>query len=128
MSWVFSGALCCALAVAGGAFGAHALAARLDPRALQLWETAARYLMYGGLGQLAAGLLAPAAVRAGGRRLPAASAAGASLLAGSLLFGGTVAALALGAPRWLGAVTPLGGLLLIAGFLLLALAGLGAAR
>jgi uncharacterized membrane protein YgdD (TMEM256/DUF423 family) len=56
--WVFWGGLCCALSVVAGAFGAHALASRLDVRSLQLWETAARYLMYGGLGQLAAGLLA----------------------------------------------------------------------
>ncbi len=119
-SWARWGGLCCALAVAGGAFGAHALASRLDGRSLQLWETAARYLMYGGLGQVLAGLLA-----AGGAREARADAAGASLLAGSVVFSGTVFALALGAPRWLGAVTPLGGLLLIAGFVLLAWAGGG---
>ncbi len=114
------GALCCALAVILGAFGAHALAGRLDAHALQLWETAARYLMYGGIGQVLVGLAALASARRGGRLL---SAAGASLLAGTLLFSGTLAALALGSPRWLGAVTPLGGLLLIAGFLLFAWAG-----
>ena len=43
-----------------------------------------------------------------------------SLLVGSLLFSGTLYAMALGAPRWLGAVTPLGGLALMAGWLLLA--------
>ena len=118
--WLGLGALCAALAVAAGAFGAHALAARLDARALALWETAARYLMYGGLAQMALGLLlrgAPAPAAAGLGR-----AAGICLLAGALVFGGTVAALALGGPRWLGAVTPLGGLGLIAGFLLLAAA------
>jgi uncharacterized membrane protein YgdD (TMEM256/DUF423 family) len=118
--WVAAGALCCAGSVMAGAFGAHALAARLDPRALQLWETAARYFFFGGIGQLAAGLLARGG--AGGR---AAELAGACLLSGGLLFSGTVGALALGGPRWLGAVTPLGGLLLIAGFLLLAWASRG---
>jgi|HubBroStandDraft_3_1064219.scaffolds.fasta_scaffold53540_3 uncharacterized membrane protein YgdD (TMEM256/DUF423 family) len=118
--WIVAGALCCAGSVVAGAFGAHALAGRLDPRALQLWETAARYLFYGGAGQLAAGLLAPAAA---GRR--GADLAGGCLLAGSFLFSGTVGALALGGPRWLGAVTPAGGLLLIAGFLLLAWAARG---
>ena len=48
--WIVCGGLCCALAVGAGAFGAHGLASRLDARSLQLWETAARYLMYGGLG------------------------------------------------------------------------------
>ena len=113
-AWVASGAVLCALSVAGGAFGAHALADRLDAHALQLWETAARYLMYGGLGVVLAGL---AAARWPDAAFPRAAAA---LLVGALIFAGTVAALALGAPRWLGAVTPIGGLLLILGFLLFA--------
>jgi len=109
------GALECAIAVALGAFGAHALADRLDARALELWQTSARYLMYAGLGALLAGGLAPR-VASG----PAAGAAIALLVAGGALFSGTVAALALGGPRWLGAVTPLGGLAMILGFLALA--------
>jgi uncharacterized membrane protein YgdD (TMEM256/DUF423 family) len=117
------GALCCALSVVLGAFGAHALAGRLDPHALQLWETAARYLMIGGVGQVLVGLAAVASARHAGRQGSLLSAAGGSLLAGTLLFSGTLAALALGAPRWLGAVTPVGGLLLIGGFVLFAWAG-----
>ena len=113
-AWVAGGAVLCALSVAGGAFGAHALASRLDAHALQLWETSARYLMYGGLGVVLAGLAAARWPEAGFPR-----AAGA-LLVGALIFAGTVAALALGAPRWLGAVTPIGGLLLVLGFLLFA--------
>jgi uncharacterized membrane protein YgdD (TMEM256/DUF423 family) len=118
VNWIATGALLAALAVVAGAFGAHALAARLDPHALSLWETAARYLMYGGLGLALLGLLA--------RQEPArgAGAAGWCLLAGSLIFSGTVFGLALGGPRWLGAVTPLGGTLLIAGLLLFAWAAL----
>lgn len=112
-NWTRIGAVAGALAVAAGAFGAHALAARLDARSLTLWETAARYLMYAALALMAAGLL-------GGSRWR--DRAGLSLLAGAVVFCGTVGALALGAPRWLGAVTPLGGLALIAGFLLLAVA------
>lgn len=109
-SWIAIGALLVALAVGAGAFGAHGLADRLAARELALWETAARYLVYAGFGLLALGLAA-------GRVTPGpAAVAGWSLLAGGLLFSGTVAALALGAPRWLGAITPVGGLLLIAGF------------
>ncbi len=120
ISFVGWGSLCCGLAVVAGAFGAHALAARLDPHALQLWETAARYLMYGGVGQAVVGLLARTTPARGSRIL---AAAGGALLAGTLVFSGTVAALALGGPRWLGAVTPLGGLLVMAGFFLLSWAG-----
>jgi uncharacterized membrane protein YgdD (TMEM256/DUF423 family) len=116
--WIALGALLCAAAIGAGAFGAHGLASRLDTRSLELWETAARYLMYGGLGLCVVGVTGAFAP---GRLL---TAAGLSLTFGSLVFSGTVAALALGAPRWLGAVTPLGGLGLIAGYLLLALAAL----
>lgn len=111
MPWIAVGAFGAALAVVAGAFGAHALAGRLDAHALSLWETAARYLMYGALGILAVGL----AARSSNRNL---AAAGWCLLSGTLIFSGTVAALALGGPRWLGAITPIGGLLLIAGFVL----------
>jgi len=111
-TWIALGAFCCAASVAAGAFGAHSLKARLDPAELALWETAARYLMYAGLGVVATGVTA---LRVPGRGFDAAASL---LLAGGLVFSGTVAALALGGPRWLGAVTPLGGLALILGFLL----------
>lgn len=115
---VFLGALYCALSVIAGAFGAHALKARLDPAALVLWETAARYLIYGGFGLLAMGLLFIDGPRRG------LDAGVVALAIGSLIFSGTVFALALGGPRWLGAVTPLGGAGMILGFVLLAWAGL----
>ena len=114
LAWFTLGALTLAAAVGGGAFGAHALAARLDPHALALWETAVRYLVIAGVGLLAAGL---AGALHPGR---AWGVPGWMLLTGGLVFSGTVGAIALGAPRWLGAVTPLGGVLLIAGFVALA--------
>lgn len=109
-TWIAAGALVCALSVAAGAFGAHGLKARLDADALALWETAARYFMYAGFGVALVGLAALHEARRGF------DAAAVMLLAGGLIFSGTVAVLALGGPRWLGAVTPLGGLLLILGF------------
>ena len=115
-TWIVLGALCAAASVIAGAFGAHSLRPRFGPRELELWETAARYLMYGGLGQVLAGLLQLHTRRG-------VAGAGWCLLVGSLIFSGTVAALALGGPRWLGAITPIGGTLLIAGFLLFAWAG-----
>lgn len=107
------GAVLLAFAVAWGAFGAHALSGRLDTRGLELWETAARYLVIGGIGLLATALAARSWMR---------SLAAVLLGAGALLFAGTIGALALGGPRILGAITPLGGLGLIAGFLALAVA------
>lgn len=104
----------CAAAVLAGAFGAHGLKARLDPRGLELWETAARYLMYGGLGVTLIGLAASHWPK------PGFSWAGWTLLIGTLIFSDTVGWLALGGPRWLGAVTPIGGVLMVVGFLLFA--------
>ncbi len=113
MNWIALGALYCAVAVTTGAFGAHGLKDRLEPNALAQWETAARYLMYGGLGVLAIGLLAP--------KLDASvNGPAASLAIGALIFSGTVFGLALGSPRWFGAITPLGGLGMIVGFAWLA--------
>jgi uncharacterized membrane protein YgdD (TMEM256/DUF423 family) len=117
MTGLSVGALCCALAVLAGAFGAHGLQGRLDAHALGLWETAARYLMYSGLGQVLAGLAAAFSPHGGFRT------AALLLLLGGIVFSGTVFCLAIGGPRWLGAVTPLGGLLLIAGFVSMAWAG-----
>lgn len=111
---ISAGAFLCAAAVAAGAFGAHGLQGRLSPRSLELWETAARYLIYGGFGTLLAGLTA---LHSQGRGVQW---GGTCLLLGAVVFSGTVFVLALGGPRWLGAVTPLGGTLMIVGFLLFA--------
>jgi uncharacterized membrane protein YgdD (TMEM256/DUF423 family) len=117
-AWLAMGALACALAIAAGAFGAHALAARLDARELALWETAARYLMYAGLGLGVIGVALRQAPR------PELYLAAPLLGGGALLFSGTLAGLALGGPRWLGAVTPVGGVLQVVAFLLVAWAAL----
>ena len=114
--WFAIGATLAAIAVAGGALGAHALRPRLDAASLSLWETAVRYLVVAGLGLLAVGLASHL------RPAPAWSASGSALAIGGVLFSGTLGAIALGGPRWLGAVTPVGGLLLIAGFVLAAVA------
>lgn len=105
-----------ALGVAFGAFGAHALRDRLDPSQLAIWQTGVNYLFWH---VLAAVFAARWADRDGGR--PALLAA-LLFLAGTLVFSGTLFALALGSPRWFGAITPLGGLALIGGWLALAVA------
>jgi uncharacterized membrane protein YgdD (TMEM256/DUF423 family) len=108
------GGVWCAASFLKGAFGAHLLAARLDARGLELWELAARYGFYAGLGLAVIGLAAGRG-STGGLQL-----AGGLLAAGSVLFSGSLACMAMGGPRWLGAATPLGGSSMIAGFLVLA--------
>jgi uncharacterized membrane protein YgdD (TMEM256/DUF423 family) len=100
-----------ALAVAFGAFGAHALRASLPADRLQVYDTAVRYHFFNALGLLGIGL-ALRSVDAALLRWAAAL-----VLIGVVLFSGSLYALTLGAPRVLGAVTPLGGLALIAGWL-----------
>ena len=115
MNWmIVAGAANGALAVAAGAFGAHALKARLAPELLATWNTAAEYHMTHALALLLAGLVA------GVQPAGTANAAGIALAAGILLFCGSLYVLALSGIKVLGAITPLGGLAFIAGWLLLA--------
>ena len=113
--WIVLGAVNALLSVAAGAFGAHALKARLSPELLTIFETGARYHMYHALGLIAVGLVAQA------RPSPLLPAAGWAMLAGILLFSGSLYALALSGVRALGAITPLGGLGFLVGWALLAL-------
>ncbi len=122
--WLRIGAISGALAVAAGAFGAHWLRERLDTRALEVFETAARYQMFHALALLAVGLVLIAARPAG----VAPQVAGWGFLIGTLVFSGSLYALALSGMRWLGAITPIGGLAFIIGWLALVVAGGGADR
>ena len=112
------GALSAFVSVAAGAFGAHALKARLPADLLAIFETGARYQMYHALGLIA---VAWAHARWPGG---ATAAAGWLLVAGTVLFSGSLYALALSGVRVLGAVTPFGGAAALAGWLLLAWAAL----
>ena len=109
-----AGALAAGLAVALGAFGAHALQDLVSPNRISTFETGARYQMYHALALLFAGW---ATGRWPGR---AARWSGYLFAAGIVLFSGSLYALVLTDTPWLGAVAPLGGLAFIAGWLLLA--------
>jgi uncharacterized membrane protein YgdD (TMEM256/DUF423 family) len=115
-SYVAAGAVLALLAVAAGAFGSHALAARIPVERLGTFETAARYQMYHALALVLLGL--------GFDRLPPGRARVPARLfgAGTLVFCGSLYGLALGAPRWFGAVAPVGGLCFMGGWLVLAAA------
>lgn len=100
------GALNAAFAVAAGAFGAHALRERLEPRALEIFETAARYQMFHALAIILCGVIATRG----------ATTAGWILQAGIVVFSGSLYALSLSGVKVLGAITPLGGLAFLVGW------------
>jgi len=105
------------LGVGAGAFGAHALRARVPVDLLAVFETAARYQMYHALALLAVALLLARAPSA------AARAAGWLFAVGIVIFSGSLYALALSGVRVLGAITPIGGVCFLAGWIALTAAG-----
>jgi uncharacterized membrane protein YgdD (TMEM256/DUF423 family) len=101
-------------AVVIGAFAAHGLKQMLAPEMIEVVKTGVQYQMYHALVLMLVALWF--------KQKPAASglkAAGLAFILGTLLFSGSLYALALGAPRWLGPITPLGGLCFLVGWLLL---------
>jgi uncharacterized membrane protein YgdD (TMEM256/DUF423 family) len=108
-------ALSVALATALGAFGAHGLQKVLAPDRIAVFETAVKYQFYHSLGLLGIGLSVLARERRGARL------AARLIVAGMVLFAGSIYALTFGAPSWIGIVTPFGGLSLMAGWSLFAL-------
>ena len=106
-----------ALAVAAGAFGAHGLKKRLDADLLAIFETGAQYNMYGALATMALALAAAHGVRATG--------AGWLLVAGTVVFAGSLYLLALTGTKWLGAITPIGGTAMLVALAWAAVAALG---
>jgi uncharacterized membrane protein YgdD (TMEM256/DUF423 family) len=111
--WIALGALNAALAVGAGAFAAHGLRERLDARALEVFETGARYQMYHAFAILIAGLVA-------GTGASRAQTSGWLFQIGIVLFSGSLYVLALTGAKGLGAVTPIGGIAFITGWLWLA--------
>jgi uncharacterized membrane protein YgdD (TMEM256/DUF423 family) len=109
-----AGCISACLAVALGAFAAHALKARLAADMLGVFEVGVRYQMYHAFALLALGL----ALTRWPRRALVTS--GWLFVAGTVLFSGSLYALSLSGPSWLGIVTPLGGVAFLAGWLCLA--------
>jgi len=106
------GAASALMGVAAGAFGAHALRARLSSEMLAVFETGVRYQMYHALGLIGVGLIAS--------RWPSSQIgwAGWLFVAGTAIFSGSLYALSITGARGWGAVTPVGGVCLVVGWAL----------
>lgn len=112
--WMMLAAFSGFIAVAVGAFAAHGIK---DPQAKEWLKTGAQYGFMHTMTTFACATF----MQIGGRR---ARFAPAFFLPGVVLFSGSLYAMALGGPRWLGAITPIGGLLFLGGWLVLAWAAL----
>ncbi|HYP13297.1 MAG TPA: DUF423 domain-containing protein [Bryobacteraceae bacterium] len=108
MNWIAVGAILLSLAVAAGAFGAHALRDRFDAYSMGIWEKAVFYHFIHALGLLIAPRLTNSAL------VPW------LLVVGILIFSGSLYVLAFTGVRALGAVTPIGGTAFIAAWIILA--------
>ena len=99
-----------AIAVAAGAFGAHALRNTLSPERLETWQTAVQYHAWHALGLMLIALV--------GSQFQIVVTWPASLiLTGILIFSGSLYLLCLTDTSWLGAITPIGGVAFIAGWI-----------
>ena len=115
------GGLNAALVVLLGAFGAHALKARLSAEMLAVYQTGVHYHLFHALGLIAVGLVAT--------QIPASAYlkwSGWLMLAGIVLFSGSLYVLSVSGLRWLGMVTPFGGLAFIFSWTLFVIAVLKA--
>ncbi|MGB2868754.1 MAG: DUF423 domain-containing protein [Bacteroidota bacterium] len=113
MTFLILGSISAFLAVALGAFGAHALKSTLSPEMLTVFETGVRYQMYHSFALFVVGWALEKYPQ------PLFSIAGWLFVAGILLFSGSLYSLALSGIRWLGAITPFGGLSFLAGWFVL---------
>lgn len=119
MTWVFIGCLLAFLAVALGAFGAHALRSRRSPEQLAVFQTGIQYQVMHALALILVGVLERGMIPDS-----VATAAGWLFVVGTVLFSGSLYLLVLTGMRRLGAITPFGGLCFLAGWLVLAVATL----
>lgn len=119
--FIIAGAVNAAIAVAFGAFGAHALKEKLSEHYLAVWETAVQYQMFHALALLAVGILMSPSLFGSVTQL---SWAGYLILAGIIIFSGSLYVLSLTGIGILGAITPIGGVAFIAGWIMLIIAAI----
>lgn len=117
--FIIAGAINAFLAVAFGAFGAHALKEKLSERYLAIWETAVQYQMYHAIGLIVIGILMSTSIIGNVSQL---SWAGYLMLAGIVIFSGSLYVLSLSGIGVLGAITPIGGVAFLAAWVLVIIA------
>lgn len=117
--FIIAGAINGFLAVALGAFGAHALKERLSEKYLAIWETAVQYQMFHALALIAIGILMSSKLLGPVTSL---NTAGYLMLVGIILFSGSLYVLSLTGIGILGAITPLGGVAFLIGWIMLIVA------
>jgi len=123
--FIVTGALHGFLAVALGAFGAHALKDIVDDYGLDIWETAVQYQMFHATGLLIIGLLMSSKLLGEVKQLKL---AGIFFNLGILFFAGSLYVLAVSGIKVLGAITPIGGVLFLAGWVLIIVSALKHAK
>lgn len=109
------------LAVAGGAFGAHALKDQLTEKALGIFETGVKYQMYHALALFGVAILLSQVETLPSNLL---TITGIAFIAGIAIFSGSLYALSFTGIKILGAITPIGGVAFMVGWGCLALAAL----
>ncbi|MBO8175912.1 MAG: DUF423 domain-containing protein [Bacillus sp. (in: Bacteria)] len=117
--FIILGALNAFLSVALGAFGAHGLEGKLEPKYLEIWKTGVQYQMFHAIGLLIIGIFAG--------NIPASSLiswSGWLMFLGILLFSGSLYVLSVTRISILGAITPIGGVSFLVAWLLLIFAAL----
>ena len=114
--WLVIGSISGFISVALGAFAAHFLSARLGAHELEIFKTGVQYQFYHAFGLILFGLSMSGPLRG------ESFVAGYSFIVGTVLFSGSLYALALTGARWLGAITPLGGVAFLVGWLAFAYA------
>ena len=109
------GALSALISVAAGAFGAHALKHALDADMLAVYHTAVDYQFFHSIGLIIIGALQ----KISPRHCHPISAW--TMLAGIIIFSGSLYILSTTGIKWLGMITPIGGICFLAAWLVLAL-------
>lgn len=116
-TFIIIGAINAFLSVALGAFGAHGLEGRVEPKYLANWQTGVQYQMFHAVGLMIVGILAGQIASSSLLNW-----SGWLMLAGIIIFSGSLYVLTLTGISILGAITPIGGVSFLVGWVLLIIA------
>ncbi|AIY06419.1 hypothetical protein Plano_2454 [Planococcus sp. PAMC 21323] len=121
--FLIAGAVNALLSVAFGAFGAHLLEGRVADKYLDTWQTAVQYQMFHSIGLMVVAILMSSSLLGS---LGSLNWAGYLMLAGIVIFSGSLYVLSLTGIGILGAITPIGGVAFIAAWVMVIMAAVKA--